>query len=178
MPNWCSGNIRFCGKTDDILRLLKENLKYYTYQYDEKTKRSENVGKDAIVEWDDDNEMIQVCSPWEDSERSWCHINGTRRNFINLFSGPDFFSKATCIRNGRSIIVFDNFSAAWSIDPTPYVEMSKKYNVDIRIMGWERGVGFDQDIIVEKGEITRNACSESKDYWDWIWDTEMPYLGG
>ena len=175
MPNWCAGNIRFRGKLNDILNLLKEKMLYCRYS-------GTTEKKPAIVTYDDFS--IEIKSPYEDADRSWCYIDGTHRNFLNIFGGPVIISECICFEtekrdaNDNAIVVFDNFQAAWSIEPAPYVEMSKKYNVDICIMGWERGMGFSQCIIVEDGIIIEDSCSEHKSYYDWMWKTAMPYLGG
>ena len=51
-------------------------------------------------------------------------------------------------------------------------------NVDIKIFGWEQGVGFDQEIEIVDGEITKNHHTEHKNYADWMWNTAMLYMGG
>lgn len=176
MPNWCAGNIRFRGKMDDILKLLSEKLRYC--YYDGETRNT--VTKPVTVEYNEDEGEVTISAP-HNAHGSWSYIVGTSRNFLNLYEGSGFTSVATYEakdKNDRDIVVFDNFAAAWSIEPEPYIEMSKKYNVDIRIFGWERGIGFDQEIEIVDGELTRNHCSEHKDYAGWMWNTAMPYYGG
>lgn len=176
MPNWCAGNIRFRGKMEDILKLLGEKLRYC--YYDGETHNT--VTKPVKAEYDEDEGVVKISAP-HNAHGSWSYIAGTSRNFLNLYEGSDFTSVAICDpdgENGKSIVVFDNFAAAWSIEPEPYIEMSKKYNVDIKIFGWERGIGFDQEIEIIDGVLTRNHCSEHKDYADWMWNTAIPYYGG
>ena len=174
MPNWCSGNIRFRGKMDDILKLLRERVRYC--YYDGETRN--NVTKPVNVEYDEWE--VKISAP-NIAHGSWSYIAGTHRNFLNLYEGSDFTSSSVHDakdENDKDIVVFDNFSAAWSIEPEPYMEMSKKYNVDIKIFGWERGIGFDQEIEIVDGNLVKNHCSVFKNYADWMWNTALPYMGG
>lgn len=176
MPNWCSGNIRFRGKLDDILELLRQNLMYCRY-----TDNHETVSEPAKVYQDESYDEIIVASPFESGNKGWCYIAGTHRNFLDLESNSDFWSSALYIpENDKepSVVVFENFQAAWSIEPEPYVEMSKEFGVDIKIFGWEQGIGFDQEIEITNGKLTRNQTNEYKDYADWMWNTALPYIGG
>lgn len=176
MPNWCSGNIRFRGKMDDILRLLRQKLVYCRY-----TDNHETVSEPAKVYHDESYDEIIVASPFESGNKGWCYISGTHRNFLDLGGTSEFWSSTLYIpENDKkpSIVVFDSFQAAWSIEPEPYVKMSEEFGVDIKIFGWERGVGFDQEIEIVDGNLIRNQATEYKDYGDWMWNTELPYMGG
>ena len=176
MPNWCSGNIRFRGKMDDILKLLREKIRYC--YYDGETRNT--ITKPVNIDYNDFE--ITISAP-DNVSGSWSYISGTHRNFMNLWTGSEYTSEAIYIPeddtgNEKSIVVFNNFSAAWAIEPEPYVEMSKKYNVDIRILGWERGIGFDQEIEIVDGNLIRNQTNEYKDYADFMWRSTLPYIGG
>lgn len=179
MPNWCAGNIRFRGKLDNIIELLRHNIVCCRY-----TDEHETETASAKVEYNDDYCEIRVSSPFEEGNLGWFYIDGTRRNFLDLdVCGSEIASVSSYIpdkeENEKSwIFVFENFAAAWSIEPEPYVEMSKEFGVDIKIFGWERGVGFDQEIEVIGGMLIKNYCSEHQDYIDWMWNTALPYMGG
>lgn len=177
MPNWCCGNIRFRGKWDDIIKLISETFEFCSYS----GNGLETIQKPCKIETEEDY-LIYVRSPFDEgSKSSWCYIKGTSRNFINIFGDPDFSSSAVCkLKEDKDdyIVVFENFCAAWSIEAEPYIDMSKRYNVDIRIMGWERGLGFWQDIVVVNGDVIRNIADDYGGYDGWMWDSAMPYLGG
>ena len=76
--------------------------------------------------------------------------------------------------NGNSCVALE-FKGAWVINSEPYVNLSRKYNVDIKIEAFERGMEFSQFILIEKGEL-----KEDKDikYDNYVWDCVMPNLGG
>ncbi len=177
MPNWCAGNIRFRGKKEDIKRFLEENIIFCISELKDNTVAT--LEKPAIVELDDDYGFILI-SPWEDWKHSWIYIKDTHRNFLNLFETAERNYPVQFIQNenNRCVVVFDNFRAAWNIDPEPYLEHAKNYNIDIRIVGFEQGGGFDQDIIIENGELTRNRCKNYGDYYYYLWESTMPYMGG
>jgi len=183
MPNWCEGNIRFRGKMEDIINLIKENFIFCKVRWNKETKQSYTEEKQSNVELKGDY-LIYVTTPFDDDKdtanKSYCYIKETRRNFINLF-GTNFKSSVIYeLQNKENdyIVVFDKFAAAWSIDPKPYIEMSKKYRADIRIMGWEQGLGFWQDIVIIDGKLLRNIADNYGDYDGWMWESALPYVGG
>ena len=180
MPNWCEGNIRFRGKIDDILKLLRERFIFCKYN-----EGLETITQPGKVVVDEDRYEIKLYCPFDEADKSWCYIDGTHRNFINNFNNPEVVCSAEIVyesgvveEDKRAIVVFNYFQSAWNIEPDPYVEMSKEYGVDIQIFGWERGNGFDQHIIIEDGELILNKKRGCDRYFDWVWETEMPYMGG
>lgn len=183
MPNWCSGNIRFRGKKDDVIKLLKENIIYCKYQTSDKGRGlGETMEKPAKVEVDEDWEVI-LSSPYDDPEGSWCYIGTTHRNFLSLLGTSDTTIHSAKVYQDEKvdefIVVFDSFQAAWGIDPEPYVTMSEKYHVDIKIIGFEQGMGFDQYIEIIDGDLVKNEGSGSLgSYGKWVWESTLPYLGG
>lgn len=183
MPNWAAGNIRFRGKLSDILKCLEENLVYCQYATPEEQKelKLDTIQKPAKVECEDEY-IISVSSPFEKNpESSWCYINTTHRNFLNMIGGSNFSSTGMYKKENdpeHTIVVFDDFRGAWSVDADPYIEMSKKYSIDIAIFVWEQGVGFSQKIFVENGELKIDKTYAPGLYEEWYWNSEMPYLGG
>ena len=52
------------------------------------------------------------------------YIEGTKRNFVEKGVYGDSY------REDEKPILVVSMKAAWNVDETPYIEMSKKYNVD------------------------------------------------
>ena len=77
-------------------------------------------------------------------------------------------------RNGLYILVL-KFKAAWQVYIDPFVKMSKDYNVDIKIYGFEKGSEFNQDIVIINGEVIKNDIITFNDY---AWECPFPDLGG
>ena len=67
------------------------------------------------------------------------------------------------------------FKAAWNVESEPYIELSKAYNVDIKIEAFERGMEFSRFVLIENGELKEDKGIE---YDDYVWDCVMPNLGG
>jgi hypothetical protein len=56
------------------------------------------------------------------------------------------------------------------------VEIAKKYKIDIRVNGYEKGMEFEQLF-----EVSRNGevkCESFIQYADYTWECPMPLLGG
>ena len=64
---------------------------------------------------------------------------------------------------------------AWDFPEEEWTEISKKYDVDLRLYGIERGMQFCQELEIIKGEV---KLSKEKKYKNWDWECPFPYLGG
>nr|DAI23487.1 MAG TPA: hypothetical protein [Caudoviricetes sp.] len=65
---------------------------------------------------------------------------------------------------------------AWSVAGQGYVELAKKYNLDIKGKCYERGMEFVEEFeINNKGEVVLYKEHKFKDYY---WECECPTLGG
>lgn len=162
MPNWCEGSIKIRGKFENVKLFCKEVFRVYSFK---KTENGlENVLDESAmkVECDSESEF------WMCIEKD-AYIKGTRRNFVE--SGDlGFFSD----KKGNTIAIL-NFKAAWAIESDPYIKLSEKYGVDIRIYGFERGMEFNQEVIVEQGKLVKD---EEITFDDYEWDCPMPNIGG
>lgn len=165
MPNWCEGNIRLRGRRDAICRFLKEEIVCVTYD-----PRENSIIETLPLIEEDGDEIIIKNTPG--LKTSTFYIKGTKRNFID--DGCNIY---VSFREGcdEDTICIDGFKAAWEIRPEPYIDKSKKYGIDIKIVGFELGMEFMQTVEVSDGELIRNA--ETK-FDDWRWDCPMPNMGG
>ena len=148
MPNWAEGSLKLRGKCENIASALKEMLLNDTVTLEE--------------EWDGDLLVFNNTAPYFD-------INKTRRAFINQNQIEVWLEEEFCI------VELDNFQQAWSAIPENYQEISSKFDVDIKIFTFERGMEFTQEIEISKGEIIKNVCYE---YDDYQWEVPFSKLGG
>ena len=148
MPNWAEGTIKLRGKSENIAAALKEMLSNDTVTLEDK--------------WDGALLIFNTTA-------TYFYINGTRRAFINQKQIDVWFEEEFCI------VELDNFIQAWSAIPENYQEISKKYDVDIKIFTFEQGFQFTQEIEIVDGEITKN---ETRKYDDYQWDVPFSKLGG
>ena len=77
-------------------------------------------------------------------------------------------------KNGKNTLTLQ-FKAAWQVYIDPFVKMSKDYDVDIKIYGFEKGSEFNQDIVIVNGEVIKNDIITFNDYQ---WECPFPDLGG
>ena len=174
MPNWAKGYLRVRGRTADILDFIENEMIYTAEVY---------VGSYGVIStgitidrssYDGEldipiskavfgNEAEKACLPA-------IYIKGTRRYFIR----HDIYA---CL-NGLdeiSTLAVSGFEAAWGVDVKPYREISEKYNLEIKIDVYERGMQFSQHIHVKDGWI---LLDEERTYDDWEWDCPCPDFGG
>lgn len=163
MPNWVEGKLKVRGKPEDIKRWVEECLHCYTTNWLGDGAHTELVKGAVRFEHDPDSEEMYL---YVDKS---AHIEGTRRNFIEKGEYVDF-----CEEGKKSILVV-NMKAAWNIEEQPYIEMSKKYNLDFRVYGYEMGMEFNKEIEIVEGEIVTYRLIQFKDY---KWECPDPKLGG
>lgn len=160
MPNWCEGMLKIRGKQEDVFNLLADNLQVWKVVTIREDGMREELDKEAI-EIDREDGTIYV--------KRTAHIKCTRRNFvepneINVWKRKD----------GNACIAVE-FRAAWDVESEPYIELSKAYNVDIKIEAFERGMEFSRYILIENENLKED---KETGYDDYVWECVMPNLGG
>lgn len=162
MPNWCEGMLKIRGKQEKVLDLLAENLQVWKTIIikEPKFEIREEIDKEAI-KIDREDGVVYVAKT--------AYIKGTHRNFVEPDDIVVYKDK-----NGNTCIAIE-IKGAWDISSEPYINLSKQYNVDIKIEAFEMGMEFSRYILIEKGELKEDK--EIK-YDDYVWDCVMPNLGG
>lgn len=163
MPNWVEGKLKIRGKPEDIKRWVEECLHCYTTNWLGDGAHTELVKGAVRFERDPDSEEMYL---YVDKS---AHIEGTRRNFVEKGEYVDL-----CEEGKKSILVV-NMKAAWNIEEQPYIEMSKKHNLDFRVYGYEMGMEFNKEIEIVEGEIATYRLIQFKDH---KWECPDPKLGG
>jgi len=157
MPNWIVGDLKVRGKKENIERFLLEGLSPVEFfgLSDEKVK----------IEKDEWSIAISI-------EKSiGFYIHETHRHFINTKHIEFYYPE----EGGKGVLVLENFKAAWGIDASSLAKLSKKYLIDFKILGFERGMQFNQDVEIVNGEIVKNEEIKFKDY---TWECIRPHIGG
>ena len=150
MPNWAEGTLKLRGKRENIKSALKEMF----------------IGSDVTISEEiDDQALILTLT----SINSYFYINNTKRAFI------DKNKIEVLLEEDFEIIEIDDFNQAWSAIPENYQEISKKYDVDIKIFTFEQGFQFTQEIEIIKGKITKDKVRKYENYQ---WDVPFNSLGG
>nr|DAK72516.1 MAG TPA: hypothetical protein [Caudoviricetes sp.] len=149
MANFAEGTIKLRGRAENIKSALK-------YMF-------EAVGN-VTIEEDKDGELIIFTS-----SDSYFYINGTKRAFID---GESF---EIHLDDDFLIIELNNFMQAWRAIPDNYIEISEKFNVDIKIFTFEQGMQFTQEIEISKGEILKDIVRKYNNY---KWEVPFSNFGG
>lgn len=174
MPNWCEGSLKLKGKPMDILRFIKEGLNVYEHDFRAPGEHTSIVmDKDKWLEIVENENIAEVYFDRDD-----IYIEGTQRAFINLvYTG---LVKRECVIDLKKEIEICvlHISQAWGFKEDDWVEIAKKYNLDIRLTGIEQGMGFMEDLIITKdGEVT-DLSPAYESYADYEWNCPIPFLGG
>lgn len=148
MP-WCNGTMKVKGKKEDIIKFMREVLK--------------SEGK-AIYE-----ESKNAFKIKQGDEVSWFYVEGTDKNFVDAREISFEFKDG----DREYVLLLDKYKAHWNIDPKPLEHLSREYNVDFKILGFNKDLEFNQDVEIVKGNVVKNEWLEFKNY---EWECVLPSL--
>lgn len=164
MPNWCKGILKIRGKKENIIKFLKEG-----------TVLIEGIGEPKEIKTEieiNKYDEIEIKNINREKNRDCLYIKETVRHFIDPIENKIFIYDED---EEEQTICLEDFKAAWGIDVDALRTISKRYNIDIKIYGFERGMEVNQDIEIVKGEIIKDREIEFNNY---IWECINPMLGG
>lgn len=164
MPNWCKGNLKIRGKKENIIKFLEDGTSLLDGVWEPKEIKPE-------VKLNDYDE-IEINNINKEKGIDILYIKGTRRHFIDPIES-EIYTYNT--EKEEQIICLENFKAAWGIDTDALRTISKRYNIDIKIYGFECGMEFNQDIEIKKGKIIKDEEIKFENYQ---WECINPNLGG
>lgn len=169
MPNWIKGTFRARGEKENIKRFIMEGLTPVDLGGNE-----QNISREI----DDEDDYFHITFKLEsentkDKYPDYLHIAGTRRQFLEYLC----LGEINVYKNKNGDYQFaQSFKGAWGIDTDHIEEIAKKYEIDIRVNGFECGMEFEQLF-----EVSRNGqikCNSVISYDDYTWQCSMPLLGG
>lgn len=169
MPNWCEGNIRFRGTKENIKNFMKNEIVCFRIKDGESEEEKPDVTKDTDY-------CLKIQVPKNCSE--WFYVRGTRRNFFEVTSIEAWFDSLE--GDEKEIIVcLDGFRVAWSFEQCDaWKEIARKYNFDVKMTGYERGMLFSQVKTVFRDGSMKDDVHEYESSADWMWNCPQPNLGG
>ena len=171
MPNWCEGTIKFRGSAEAIIDAMCHGLQPC------------EGGSGVIAYCEEYSEADILDFSVTSNETYW--LDGTHRHFVESTWRRHFDASRYRDEDGDFIIVLP-FRAAWCILAESInkrgglAEFAKRYHVDIRATGFEQGMGFKQTVEVNRrGEVVMDVEENyGHDYARYMWECEMPLLGG
>ena len=154
MPNWCEGFLKVRGKVANLKAFVLNGL-----------QPIDDMGKNYLSFETEDDFSFSISG----IEKA-LYLKGTHRNFCE----PDNIEIYGEDAETPEILVLP-MKAAWYIDPEPLLALCKKFEVDMKIQGFERGMQFSQIIEIVDGKILQNEIIH---YDNWYWDCPCPLMGG
>lgn len=166
MPNWAEGTLKVRGTKENILNFLRNEMLgdiKHTFGVDEQGEPIAKIERKAITTTESDYDFKLEC-------KGGFYIKGTRRAFIeNNKIEFDFYDEDI------EKLEISGFKQAWGVAPENFIPFSKKYDLDIKIFAFERGMEFTQEIEITKGKITKDL---GKEYDDYFWEVPFAEIGG
>ena len=149
MPNWCEGTLKVRGTKENLTRFILEGLHPVGFLGD----------KREPLELDDCGDV--TC-------KHDCWIEGTHRGFVTNLD--------VWVSEIESIgVVCLETKFAWGIEAKQLLDVCKKYNVDVKIYAFEKGMEFNQHIEIVDGKIIKDIEIQFDDY---TWECICPTMGG
>lgn len=150
MPNWCEGTLKVRGKAKDLRKFIVEGLEPVDIMGNNKEPLEFVYG--------------ECETPYK------CWIRGMHRGFVN-----DFYVYIDEELSEEELMICLNTKFAWDINAEALRKISSQYQVDMKIYAFERGMEFNRDIEIAKGEIVKN---EEIKFSDYEWECICPLMGG
>ena len=160
MPNWCEGVLKIRGTKPNILRFFKEGLAPAT-RFQQGEEPEIQIQED---EWGNVYVSLKDRIFW---------VKETRRHFIDTHCFEVYFDEDD--ETVEQVVVIEEFKAAWGMDATDLAKLSKIFQLDFKVYGFECGMAFNQSIEIHKGEIIKDETITFKDY---EWECVCPRIGG
>lgn len=158
MPNWCEGELKVRGKKNDIIRFMEEGIQPMTPIAESLEKIKFTRGKSSTY-------VMSTC------KRKYLIIEAGRA-FID-----NFMIEFENLESDETDIHVEAFPArfAWNISAEKLLDVAKKYNIDIKILGFECLTQFNQLVeIVDKKTIKNETIT----YENYKWDCPFSKMGG
>lgn len=71
-----------------------------------------------------------------------------------------------------------HFCQAWCVNVPDFIEISKRYNLHIRIYTVDRGLMFTENYAIINGELVKDHSQTYENLNDFYWNVPFPHLGG
>lgn len=166
MPNWCEGVLKVRGKKKDLLNFVCNGLERRGYPEDSHYEYTKYPLNEQIDEYGD-----IFINHTDKEHHSWLYFKNSRRLFIEDNIEWNFYGD----EDEEQIQVLD-IKQAWRLEPDYFIDLSEIYNIDFKMMGFECGCCFTQEIEVVKGNLILDKVNEYQEKYNWeVYD---PRLGG
>ena len=140
MPNWSRGCLKVRGKAANVKKFVLEGLKPVDFFSNELTK-------------------LELSEIGEAETENVCWIEGTDRGFVeNLYVDFAF------VEDDETFTALFDTKFACGADAEELLALCRKYRIDMKLYAFEKGMEFNQDILIVGGEIVNNLTIKFEDY--------------
>lgn len=170
MPNWCEGSLKVRGKKKDVYRFFTEGVQYYEGRFVNDKVVSVPMEKEKWVSIREYEDFIDIYYL-----KSGIYVEGTQRAFVDKGHDihiPNDVSDDTVVTSCIAI------RQAWEFVIQDWVELSKKYDLHMKLYGIESGMLFVQEAEFNNGELISNHVTKYEDSDDFNWNCPFPWMGG
>ena len=151
MPNWCKGCLKVRGKAANVRKFVLEGLKPVDF-------------------FGNDLPKLELSDLGEVDTDKDCWIEGTDRGFVeNLCVDFSF------VEDDETFTALLDTRFAYGVDAEELLTLCRKYSIDMKLYAFEKGMEFNQDILIVDGEIINNLTIKFEDYG---WECICPTVGG
>ena len=151
MPNWSKGCLKVRGKAASVKKFILECVKPI------------DPNSNGLLK-------LEISDLGEIESKGVCWIEGTTRGFVeNLYVDFSF------VEDDETFTATLDAKFAWAADADELLAVCKKYSVDMKLYAFEKGMGFNQDILIVGKEILRDNRVAFEDY---NWECICPTVGG
>lgn len=151
MPNWSKGCLKVRGKAANVKKFILECVKPI------------DPNSNGLLK-------LEISDLGEIESKGVCWIDGTKVGWVeNLLVDFSF------VEDDETFTATLDAKFAWAADAEELSALCKKYSVDMKLYAFEKGMGFNQDILIVGKEILRDNRIAFEDY---NWECICPTVGG
>lgn len=147
MANICEGVLKIRGKWENIKKfLLNEIVEIQTYDLpysDKGTERSPKIK--------DENGVFSIST---NMEYNILYFKNSQREWFGKCGGSPKIEYCHEDENKYCTVYVDYYSA-WQVPEETLLRNSQKYSIDFRIYAFERGMQFNQELIIVDGKVIK-----------------------
>ena len=178
MPNWCAGTLRFRGKTENVMKFLNEGFEIYNERERDDHGQTKYICKMMErIKKEDLEDDYEIPVDLKDNGE-YIYISGTKRAFVDWYQSFGMWKNEiySRIEDGKMLVILP-VKQAWGfgIDYEDWIDISKTYDIDLHLFGWECGLEFDDEVEIHSGTVVKVG---GHDYKDWLWECPNPFIGG
>lgn len=181
MANYVDGTIRFRGLESNILKLFKNTYKSLKSEID-----NESYPPHLIKKLDLNEQYLSkfikdglYLSPYDENYVKSVNPYYTKIQIPEFEDGYINILKAYLkedLDNSEDVIFIAEFEQRWGYDSHQLISIAKKYHLDIKCIGYDKGseTRFEYEV-TRFGEI---VLTEEKSIDNYFWIAENPIVGG